>query len=408
MGMGQLEPQALVDYLLAVWARWDPETLTLEPISADTHALSIDLRDRVLFYTELAGSLGDAVVARLSLLGAIDFTAREERSADLCVRVGEKEAALHLSVRPAGGHLGAHLRRPIARNAAAIDREVGLVPSRVGEYTILGEMGRGGLGVVYRAQHRHLHHLAAVKLLTAFARASLSNAALVREARAAARTRHPGVVEIYDVVRLADGRFALIMELIEGDALSTQIARHGALMPAEALNVVRLIAEIMRDMHGMGIVHRDLKPENVFLLPGGGVKLLDFGAARPLGTDGGAATDSTFGTPWYMAPEQALGHNVDRRSDVYSLGCILYELLSGQMLFRARSANSAIAMHLSSPVPVPTSPHGPLPAALECLVLRSLAKMPQARQQDMGELMREIDAVLALLAVGGWRRWIHV
>lgn len=406
--MGQLEPQALVDYLLAVWARWDPETLSLEPISADTHALSIDLRDRVLFYTEMAGSLGDAIVARLALLGSIDFTAREERSADLRVRVGEKEAALHLSVRPAGGHLGAHLRRPVGENAAPVDRDVGLVPSRVGEYTILGEMGRGGLGVVYRAQHRHLHHVAAVKLLTAFARASLSNAALVREARAAARTKHPGVVEIYDVVRLADGRFALIMELIDGEALSTHIARNGALMPAEALNVVRLIAEIMRDMHGMGIVHRDLKPENVFLLPGGGVKLLDFGAARPPDTDGGAATDSTFGTPWYMAPEQALGHNVDRRSDVYSLGCILFELLSGEMLFRARSANLVIAMHLSHPVPVPTSPHGPLPAALECLVLRSLSKMPQARQQDMGELMREIDAVLALLAVGGWRRWIHV
>jgi len=406
MQVDSLDPQGLVDYLLAVWVRWEPETLSIEPISDLMHALSIDLSDRALVHTEIASSVGDAAIARLALIGALDFTSREERSGELRIRAEGKEVMLNLSVRPASGHLSAHLRRPFVEAAPIADHEVGEVPRRIGEYELFEEMGRGGLGVVYRAEHRLLQKPAAIKLLTASARAALSNAALVREARAAARTRHPGVVEIYDVVRLDDGRFALIMELVEGESLAARLARKGPCTPLEALGFVRAIAEIMQAMHANGIVHRDLKPENVLLLKEGGIKLLDFGAARPPNTDGGAAPDSTFGTPWYMAPEQALGHTVDRRSDIYSLGCILFELLTGDIPFTAFDASQVIGMHISSAIPIPTSHHEPLTASLENMVVRSLAKEPESRQQDMAELIREVDAIREQLARPGFRKWI--
>ncbi len=406
MQVDSLDPQGLVDYLLAAWVRWELETLSIEPVSDCAHAVSADLNDRALVHTEIPSSLADAAIARLALIGALDFTSREERSGEFRVRADGKEVTLHLSVRPASGHLRAHLRRPFVELAPLADPEVGEVPRRIGEYELFEEMGRGGLGVVYRAEHRLLHKPAAIKLLTASARAALSNAALVREARAAARTRHPGVVEVYDVVRLADGRFALIMELVEGESLAQRLVRTGPSTPLEALGFVRAIAEIMQVMHANGIVHRDLKPENAILLSQGGLKLLDFGAARPPDTDGGAVPDSTFGTPWYMAPEQAQGQPVDRRSDVYSLGCILFELLTGDIPFLASDATKVIRMHISSAVPIPTSPHEPLTASLESLVGRSLAKQPEARQQDMAELIREIDAVRMQLSRAGFRKWL--
>lgn len=406
MVIDQLSPQALADCLLAVWTRYMPEALSIEPISDSTHTLSIELADRALLHMELDGVLADGLVARLALIAAVDFTSRDVRAGDFLARVGDTELALNLTVRTTRGHLSGYLRPAILQPELILDSEVGEVPRMIGEYLIIEELGRGGLGMVYRAEHRLLEKPAAIKLLTTSARAALSNAALLREARAAARTRHPGVVEIYDVVRLLDGRYALIMELIEGETLAVRLARTGPFQPIAAVSVVRMIAEIMEAMHVAGIVHRDLKPDNVFLLPDGRIKLLDFGAARPVATDGGTVPDSTFGTPWYMAPEQASGLEVDRRSDVYSLGCILYELLTGGLPFNATDARVVLTMHMQDDVPMLKSPHGPLPVPLENMVLRALSKRPEARQQDMTELMREIDAISGLLARVGWRKWL--
>ncbi len=405
MVIDQLSPQALADCLLAVWARFSPESLSVEPASETTHTMSIELAERALLHLEIPSALGDGLIARLAVIASLDFTSSDARSGDFLARVAGVDVALNLMVRPTRGHLSGHLRATIA-SGAIIDDEVGDVPSMIGEYVILHEMGRGGLGVVYRAEHRLLHKPAAIKLLTAGARVALSNAALLREARAAARTRHPGVVEVYDIIKLIDGRYALVMELIEGEALSARLARTGALQPMAAVSVMRMIAEILDSMHAVGIVHRDLKPENVFLLPDGRVKLLDFGAARPVATDGGTVPDSTFGTPWYMAPEQACGLEVDRRSDVYSLGCMLYELLSGDIPFNGQDARKVLTRHIHDEVPALVSPHGPLPVPLESMVMRALAKKPEARQQDMAELVREIDAISGVLSRVGWRKWL--
>ncbi len=407
MGLEQLSPQALADCLLAIWLRYRPETLSIEPIANDLHTLSIEHVERALLHMELDSALADAVIARLAVIANLDFTSSDERAGDFAVRVSDSEVALSLVVRPTRGHLSGYVRAAIPEKAVQIDDEPeGEVPRTIGEYVIVRELGRGGLGVVYRAEHRLLHKPAAIKLLTASARAALSNAALLREARAAARTRHPGVVEVYDVVRLPDGRYALIMELIEGETLSARLVQNGPFQPTAAVSVVRMIAEIMEAMHTAGIVHRDLKPDNVFLLPDGRLKLLDFGAARPAATDGGTVPDSTFGTPWYMAPEQACGLEVDRRSDVYSLGCILYELLTGELPFNGTDPRLVLSMHMQDEVPTPKSPHGPLPAPLEALLLRALSKRPQARQQSMAELVREMEDIAGVLSRAGWRKWL--
>ena len=156
--------------------------------------------------------------------------------------------------------------------------------------------------------------------------------------------------------------------------------------------------------HSAGIVHRDLKPENVFLLPDGRVKVLDFGAALSSARPDEKA--GTLGTPWYMAPEQAYGNPPDRRSDLYSLGCVLFEMLTGNCPYDASDPRAVIAKHIEEPMPTPESPLGPLPEALERTVMRALAKYPEQRHQDARELARELDAVLAAMARPGWRRWL--
>jgi serine/threonine-protein kinase len=355
---------------------------------------------------ELKSPLADAVVARLALLGALDFTARDERFANFSVELDGKPHPVALSIRSGQGHLEAYLRRAMPTVVSETHR-YGLqaAPEAIGDYKILEELGRGALGVVYRAEHRLLKKVAAIKLWSLpNTQTSKANAALLREARAAAATRHPGVVDVYDILRLPDGRIAMVMELLDGETLSSRIARVGALEPGDAVQIARSIADVLDATHSAGIVHRDLKPENVFLLPDGRVKVLDFGAALSSARPDEKA--GTLGTPWYMAPEQAYGNPPDRRSDLYSLGCVLFEMLTGNCPYDATDPRAVIAKHIEEPVPTPESPLGPLPEALERTVMRALAKYPEQRPQDARELARELDAVLAAMARPGWRRWL--
>ncbi|MDB4972391.1 MAG: Serine/threonine protein kinase PrkC, regulator of stationary phase [Myxococcaceae bacterium] len=404
--MLQLSPTAVTDALLFAVVRTHAEAIHLAPAKGGVHVVTLEFPRGLVNCLELKSGVADAVVARLALLGSLDFTARDERFASFSIELEGKRHPVTLSVRSGQGHLEAYLRRAMPTVVSDTQRYgAQSTPTSIGDYKILEELGRGALGVVYRAEHRLLKKVAAIKLWSLpNTQTSKANAALLREARAAAATRHPGVVDVYDILRMPDGRIAMVMELLDGETLSARIARTGALDASDAVQIARSIADVLDATHSAGIVHRDLKPENVFLLPDGRIKVLDFGAALSSARPDEKA--GTLGTPWYMAPEQAYGNPPDRRSDLYSLGCVLYEMLTGNCPYDATDPRAVIAKHIEEPVPTPESPLGPLPDALERTVIRSLAKYPEQRHQDAREFARELDAVLAAMARPGWRKWL--
>jgi serine/threonine protein kinase len=396
----------MTDALLYAIVRTDAEAIQLAPARGTTHTLVLDYPRGSVVCMDLESTIADAVVARFAMLAGVDFTARDERFGQFRARVLGVAHRFQLNVRPGEGHLSLYLRRVI--NDAPI--EVRSTPSTrtpdsVGDYKILEELGRGALGVVLRAEHKLLKRPAAIKLWSLpNTQTSKANAALLREARAASATRHPGVVDVYDILRLQDGRIAMVMEMIDGETLANRIARFGALEPGEAVRIARAAADVLDATHAAGIIHRDLKPENIFILPDGRIKVVDFGAAlsdsRPNEKAG------TLGTPWYMAPEQALGHAPDRRSDIYSLGCVLFEMVTGRCPFDAADGRVVMAKHIEDPVPIAESPTGPIPEALERSITRALSKQPDQRQQTAMEFARELDAVAAAMSRPGWRKWL--
>ena len=284
-----------------------------------------------------------------------------------------------------------------------------LVGEVLGNYRLISELSTGGMGTVYRAQHELLGRSAAIKLL----RPELcSNDVLVQrffnEAKAATAIRHPGIIEVYDFGYTDDGRAYIVMELLEGEDLGARVARRGRLTEIEAATIARGIAGALRAAHAKGIVHRDLKPDNVFLVPdaegtGDRVKVLDFGVAKladPSPTNvRHTQTGALMGTPLYMAPEQArAAGTIDHRADLYSLGCILYELLVGKPPFVAEGAGEIIALQLFGEVQRPSTRLGELTPQMDAIVMRLLEKEPHDRYQSASEVQQELSGVSAQLS----------
>ncbi|MEZ4401043.1 MAG: serine/threonine-protein kinase [Kofleriaceae bacterium] len=273
------------------------------------------------------------------------------------------------------------------------------IGATVGGYLLTGALGRGGMGMVYRARHNLLGRDAAVKVL----RPELSRDQVVvgrffNEARAASAIRHPGIVEIYDFGFDEAGLAYIVMELLDGEALATRIAA-GRRPLAAWWPIVRSIAVALGAAHARGIVHRDLKPDNVFLVADGEVaggeraKLLDFGVAK-LAPERGAAVTQTgalIGTPTYMAPEQCRGVAVDHRADLYALGCIVFELCAGAPPFVGEGFGDLLAAHIHQ-APPDLATRG-VPAPVAALVARLLAKDPAARPASADEVVHAIDAL---------------
>ena len=278
-----------------------------------------------------------------------------------------------------------------------------MIDETLGNYRIVSLIGEGGMGVVYRAEHTLLGRKAAVKVL----RSQISEDLVSRffnEARAAAMLHHPSCVDVFDFGHRPDGSAYIIMELLEGEPLSARLEREARLPIPIATAIGRQVASALHVAHKQGIIHRDLKPGNIYLVPdieapaGIRAKVLDFGIAKlvrdPIPRSVRTNSGAVFGTPRYMSPEQCRNaRDVDGRSDVYSLGCILYEMLLGVAPFDYDSWGELVGAHLHETPPRPTELDKKLPADIELVLLTALAKHPGDRYQTMQELAQAIDSV---------------
>src|SRR5688572_4125887 len=264
-----------------------------------------------------------------------------------------------------------------------------MIGSTISHYTILGKLGEGGMGVVYKARDTRLERLVALKFLPSDVAATASaRQRFVNEARAASALNHPNVAVVYDVGE-SDSHSFIAMELVEGESLR-EVLRADRLSIDHVQTLAQQIADGLQAAHSKGIVHRDIKPENLLLTAEGHVKIMDFGIAKR-GTDAGLTqTGTTLGTLAYMSPEQLLADVVDHRSDLWSLGVVLYEMLARELPFR-RDREAAILYEILNREPTPVEVHRPdTPAPLRALIAQLLQKDPDRRPASAAEVSKQL------------------
>jgi serine/threonine-protein kinase len=297
----------------------------------------------------------------------------------------------------------------------------------VGNYRLDKILGRGGMGTVYSGEHVYIKKPVAVKVLhPQFARYTEAVNRFLREARAASSINHPNIVDVTDFGLLGDGLVYFVMEFLDGKSLEDLIEREGAVELHRAINIANQMALALEAAHEQGVIHRDLKPDNVMLLPRPGrrdlvriatgdaiaqaaappvlereqswdfVKLLDFGIAKVLIPDELTAETvqgAVFGTPEYMSPEAARGEDVDHRADIYSLGVIMFDMLTGRPPFEAQAASEVLQMqiHKAPPSPREFAPHREITESAERVILKAMHKDANRRYQNMGELRTDLQ-----------------
>jgi serine/threonine-protein kinase len=327
-------------------------------------------------------------------------------------------------------------------SARGIDPLIGqLVASR---YRVLAQLGEGGMGNVYRAVQESIEKKVALKVLKAEYSSSPDMVVRFhREAVSACRIKHPNVVDVFDLGQLADGRFYIAMDLLEGRDLGQVITSGGPLLPARAVHIALQICRALNAAHQSGIVHRDLKPENIFLHRTSDgdeiVKIVDFGIAHLLAKSAGQSTPpprvpsvpddepangadgdrkltrvgTVFGTPEYMAPEQAEGVHIDHRADIYAAGIIFYKMLTGRVPFTGTSFLEIISKHVGEDPPrmSKVNPELAIPKELEQVVLKALAKRPEDRFENMARFAQAIAYAsrdIRKARPAGRRAWIYI
>ena len=273
-------------------------------------------------------------------------------------------------------------------------------------YLVLALLGEGGMGRVYLGEHVKMNRQCAIKVMSpTLVNDSESLQRFAREASNAARILHPNVAAVFDYGE-SDKIIYLVMEYVDGESLSTILAREGTLEPRRAIEIARQIADGLHAAHELGIVHRDLKPDNVIIahsrsgreIP----KVVDFGIAKALTEapqDALTRSGLVIGTPEYMSPEQLLGDPVDARADIYSLGCILYQMLTGTPAFSADTREQMIRRRLHEPPPHLRETLPSLPSRLDTLIVHMLARSPADRLASAAEARDQLDPALAM---GGW------
>jgi eukaryotic-like serine/threonine-protein kinase len=268
------------------------------------------------------------------------------------------------------------------------------VETVAGRYELLEVLGRGGMGVVYRARDSLLDRTVAVKILPAqYASDPVLVQRFEREARAAARLSHPNIVAVFDTGQDRSARY-IVMECVPGVSLAQLLNERGALPVPEAVELAAQVADALAAAHAAGIIHRDIKPGNVMVEPSGVCKVLDFGIARAAADAALTQTTSLLGSAPYMAPEAALGRPAETRSDIYSLGCVLYEMLTDRPPFRGDLPAAIISQHINVAPRPPSELEPAIPAALDALVVRMLAKEPANRPASAAELAAALRASL--------------
>ncbi|MEP6895411.1 MAG: protein kinase, partial [Chloroflexota bacterium] len=263
------------------------------------------------------------------------------------------------------------------------------IGENIGPYRIIEQLGQGGMATVYKAYHASLDRYVALKVLhPAFNEDKTFATRFQREARVVAKLEHPNIVPVYDYAE-HEGRPYLVMKYIEGDTLKAHLNK-GALSADEINQIVDSVGSALAYAHKQGVLHRDIKPSNVLVATDGQMYLADFGLARiALSGESTMSSDSIMGTPQYISPEQAMGKkDLDARTDLYSFGVMLYEMVVGQVPFNADTPFAVIHDHIYTPLPLPHTVNPTVPASVERVLLKSLAKERDDRYADVLTLVQ--------------------
>jgi serine/threonine protein kinase len=346
-------------------------------------------------------SLGDALVARFCAIAGLDLLQSSGQFGRIRAKGREGEEALAIGFRVTPHGLGAELWR-------LAESKAGAQGANYDSYEIQKELGRGGLGAVFLAKHKALGRLVAIKVLHHHSAKDTANAErFIREARAAGRVRHPSVVEIIDFGYTNDNRPFLVMELIDGKTLKAELS--DPMSPVRALEITRQIASALDAVHSAGVVHRDLKPENIFVSPSNWVKIVDFGAAKDIG-DGDLPNITKqgmiFGTPLYMSPEHIQGAKVDHRSDIYALGCMLFEMISGKAPYQLKTPMEIFMAHCHAPIPQLITSDKSIPSIIQEIVNKAMEKDPDKRYPSADAMILDLERAKFAISRKGWRRWL--
>lgn len=274
------------------------------------------------------------------------------------------------------------------------------IGTTLGRYELQSRLGRGGMAEVYRAYQPSLDRLVAIKILHPFLGEDPEfKARFEREARSVAQLRHQNIVHVYDFEFDADrDLYYMVMEYIDGPTLRTrlhELEENDERMPvAESARIIHRLAGAVAYAHSRGMAHRDIKPANVMLDSDNRIVLTDFGIARMVSGPNMTASGSLVGTPAYMSPEQGLGQIGDHRSDIYSLGVVFYQMLTGVMPYDADTPIAVVLKHVNDPLPPPRDINPDIPESLERILYRALEKAPEDRYQTADEFISDLEAVV--------------
>jgi serine/threonine-protein kinase len=284
--------------------------------------------------------------------------------------------------------------RPSSGGSSMPTTLLSLAAALEGRYQVLAELGRGGMGIVYQAYDKQLKEQVAIKLLSPLL--STDHEALerlIREVSLARRVTHPNVIRIHDLSEV-NGLHYVSMEYFGGTNLKEHLKRSGPLSLLSAYQILAQVCDGLQAAHSQGVIHRDLKAQNIMIGPSGKIKIIDFGLARSVHLEGMTATGLIMGTPEYMAPEQVAGKHADERADIYALGVILFEMLTGRVPFKGESAIAVGFQQLKDPPPSPRSINPQIPEEVERILLKALEKNPIQRYRNVDELRKDFEATL--------------